>query len=110
MRPTATAGWPRCSRPTPPAPHLFALYAFNAEVARIGDHVSQPILGDIRLQWWIDALKGERAGEVLANPTAAALLETIEKFDLPREKLLDLLEARRLRFLRRSGAGSGISG
>lgn len=79
-------------------PHLFALYAFNAEVARIGDHVSQPILGDIRLQWWIDVMNGERAGEALANPTAAALLETIEKFDLPRKKLLDLLEARRFDF------------
>lgn len=79
-------------------PHLFALYAFNAEVARIRDHVSQPILGDIRLQWWIDALNGERAGEVLANPTAAALLETIEQFDLSRKKLLDLLEARRFDF------------
>ncbi len=76
-------------------PHLFALYAFNAEVARISDHVSQPILGDIRLQWWIDALNGERPDEVLANPTAAALLETIEEFDLPRKELLVLLEARR---------------
>ncbi len=79
-------------------PHLFALYAFNAEVARIRDHVSQPLLGDMRLQWWIDALSGERDGEASANPTAAALLATIEHFDLPREKLLDLLEARRFDF------------
>ena len=79
-------------------PHLFALYAFNAEVARIRDHVSQPILGDMRLQWWIDVINGERGGEAAANPTAAALLATVEKFDLPREKLLDLLEARRFDF------------
>ncbi len=79
-------------------PHLFALYAFNAEVARISDHVSQPILGEMRLQWWIDALNGERAGEASANPTAAALLATIAHFDLPRQKLLDLLEARRFDF------------
>lgn len=79
-------------------PHLFALYAFNAEVAGNCDHVSQPILGDMRLQWWIDVLNGERTGEASANPTAAALLETIEKFALPREKLLALLEARRFDF------------
>jgi 15-cis-phytoene synthase len=79
-------------------PHLFALYAFNAEVARIREQVSQPILGEMRLQWWIEVLKGERDGEAAANPTAAALLETLEKCALPREKLLDLLEARRFDF------------
>ena len=34
---------------------LFALYAFNFEVARIPETVSQPMLGQIRLKWWMDA-------------------------------------------------------
>ncbi len=76
-------------------PHLFALYAFNAEVARIREHVSQPILGEMRLQWWIDTLAGDERGDVQVHPTADALLATIDKYNLPRQVLRDLLEARR---------------
>ncbi len=80
-------------------PHLFALYAFNAEVARIREHVSQPILGEMRLQWWIDALNGpedgEARGDLHAHPVADALLATINTFALPRKAFSDLLEARR---------------
>ncbi|MCI4678334.1 squalene/phytoene synthase family protein [Rhodoblastus acidophilus] len=76
-------------------PHLFALYAFNAEVARISEQVSQPLLGEMRLQWWVDALNAAGGGEPSANPTADALLATVETCGLPRQKLLDYLEARR---------------
>ncbi|MGZ8323236.1 MAG: squalene/phytoene synthase family protein, partial [Rhodoplanes sp.] len=31
---------------------LFALYAFNAEIARVREVVRTPIAGEIRLQWW----------------------------------------------------------
>lgn len=80
----------------PPAarPHLFALFAFSAEIARVRDHVSAPMPGEIRLQWWRDAVEGLGRGEVLANPVAAALLAAIERFDLPRQAFLDLIEAR----------------
>ena len=43
--------------------HLFALYAFNVELARIGDQVSEPQLGEIRLQWWRDALDLAASGD-----------------------------------------------
>ncbi len=76
-------------------PHLFALYAFNAEVARIREHVSQPILGEMRLQWWIDTLESDERGDVQVHPTADALLATINKLNLPRPVFRDLLEARR---------------
>jgi phytoene synthase len=80
-------------------PHLFALYAFNLEVSRIRDHVSQPILGEMRLQWWLDALNGEQGGEVRgdlhAHPVADALLATLVTAALPRKPLSDLVEARR---------------
>lgn len=36
-------------------PGLFALYAFNAEIARARESVSQPMIGQIRLQWWREA-------------------------------------------------------
>ena len=35
---------------------LLALYAFNVEIARVREQVSQPLPGEIRLQWWIDML------------------------------------------------------
>jgi phytoene synthase len=75
-------------------PHLFALYAFSLEVARVREAVSDPMLGDIRLQWWRDALQGEARGDVKANPVAAALDETIVRFRLPRSALVNLIDAR----------------
>jgi phytoene synthase len=50
------------------------------------------LLGEIRFQWWRDALEG--AGEAKANPVAAALLDTIARFDLPKAPLLELIVAR----------------
>ena len=37
---------------------LLALFAFNIEVARVRDQISQPLAGEIRLQWWSDLLDG----------------------------------------------------
>jgi phytoene synthase len=74
---------------------LFALYAFNAEVSRIRDLAREPMPGEIRLQWWREVLLGERTGEAAAHPVAIALLETISQHDLGRERLAELIEARR---------------
>jgi phytoene synthase len=74
--------------------HLFALYAFSLEMARVREAVSEPMLGDIRLQWWRDTLQGEARGDVRANPVAAALDDTIVRFRLPRAALVDLIDAR----------------
>ena len=56
--------------------HLHALYAFNSEIARVRDAAREVLPGEIRLQWWRDALVGQARGEVNANPIAAALLDT----------------------------------
>ena len=72
---------------------LFALYAFSHEVATVRDRAREPMPGEIRLQWWRDVLGGERTGEAEANPVAAALLDTIRRFNLPTEPLLELIEA-----------------
>lgn len=74
---------------------LLALYAFNAEVSRVRDMVSQPLPGEIRLQWWADALSGKEHGDVGGNPVAAELLRAIETYDLPRDALGRLIEAHR---------------
>lgn len=74
--------------------HVHALYAFNLEMARVGETVSDPLLGEIRFQWWRDVIEGENSGDAAASPVAAALLDTIARFDLPKAPLLKLIDAR----------------
>jgi 15-cis-phytoene synthase len=74
---------------------LYALYAFNAEIARVRDAAHQALAGEIRLQWWSDVIAGERTGEARANPVAAALLTVMERCRLPPPRLIGMVEARR---------------
>ncbi len=81
-----------------PAEHrgaIHALYAFNSEIARVREVAREPLPGEIRLQWWSDVINRERDEEARANPVAAALLTTIERYQLSSAKLIDLVEARR---------------
>ena len=71
---------------------LLALYAFNAEISRVREQVTQPLPGEIRLQWWTDMLAGTGQGGVEVNPVAAELLMTIHNFHLPVEPLRRLIE------------------
>ena len=73
---------------------LFALYAFDLEIARVSERVTEPLAGEIRLQWWRDVLAGTRAGEARAHPPAAALFDTVVRARLPVHTLLDLVDAR----------------
>jgi phytoene synthase len=72
-----------------------AILAFNADVAAIRDRVSGPAPGEIRLQWWNDALKGDGHGAVRQNPLADALLTTLDRYALPPGTLQRLIGARR---------------
>jgi 15-cis-phytoene synthase len=108
-----------------PAEHraaMFALYAFNLEIARIREVARAPMAGEIRLQWWsdvlgADVLDADARGEVEGHPrksglpdsrgsisadlgqargpVAAALLATIAKYRLERRRLQALVDARR---------------
>ncbi|MEM9107619.1 MAG: phytoene/squalene synthase family protein [Pseudomonadota bacterium] len=71
-----------------------SLYAFNLELARIRELITEPMMGEVRLQWWRDLINSEARGEALANPIAAGLLETIERYQLPKPLLQNMLEAR----------------
>jgi phytoene synthase len=77
--------------PEPFRRHLFALHAFNAEVARVREAVSDPRLGEIRLQWWRDAVT---SGAAAGHPVATALNQTIAEFSLPVDALVRLIDAR----------------
>jgi phytoene synthase len=75
-------------------PDLLALYAFNLEVASVRERVSDPLPGEVRLQWWRDALTGEARGDVTAHPVAAAILDVIGRRNLAIKPLVDLIDAR----------------
>ncbi len=86
----ATLVLPSASRPA-----VTAIYAFSAEVAATPERAREPMPGEIRLQWWKDALEGKAHGEVRQNPLADALLDALAEHALPAMPLLRLLEARR---------------
>ena len=71
---------------------LLSVYAFNVEISRVREQVSQPLPGEMRLQWWTDMLEGAGHGGVEGNPVAAELLQTIGEFRLPVEPLSRLIE------------------
>lgn len=79
----------------PPAAriHLLPLYAFNLEVARAPFVTAEPMIAEMRLQWWRDVLaeleqgKPPRAHEVIVPLSAVP--------NLPHAILDDLIEARR---------------
>lgn len=73
---------------------LFALYAFAIELARVRDLAREPMPGEIRLQWWREVVEGVRDGEAAAHPVASALLDAIVAHGLPRETLIEMIEAR----------------
>lgn len=76
-------------------PHLAALFAFNAEIARIRETVKDPLLGEIRLRWWRDALDNSEELQTAAlGPVLQALRATIIEFDLPKEAFLRYCDAR----------------
>ena len=73
---------------------VMALYAFDAEIANISTIVKEPMMGEIRLQWWRDVIGGERQGEGRSNPLSHELLLAIEQHKLPRSTFLAYLDAR----------------
>ncbi|MCG6120724.1 MAG: squalene/phytoene synthase family protein, partial [Blastomonas sp.] len=51
-----------------------ALFAFDAQIAGIVLQAREPMLAQIRLQWWHDVIGKPAAGRPSANPVLAALL------------------------------------
>ncbi|WP_265519026.1 phytoene/squalene synthase family protein [Nitratireductor luteus] len=70
---------------------LTALYAFNIEIASVRDKIAEALPGEVRLQWWRDALGNREGG---GHPVAAALIETIGQYRLPAHTFDRMIEAR----------------
>jgi 15-cis-phytoene synthase len=79
--------------PAEARPHLHALYAFAGEIARVRGMVREPLPGEIRMQWWRDVLGGEAWGDASANPVAAALIDTVTRCGLPKDRLIAFIDA-----------------
>ncbi len=79
--------------PQPARRHIHAVYAYAIEASDVRARVSQPLLGEMRLRWWGDALTSDGGEGVRAHPVADALLDTVARFDLPRPELVALADA-----------------
>jgi NADH dehydrogenase [ubiquinone] 1 alpha subcomplex assembly factor 6 len=78
-----------------PREALFALYAFNYEIARIPESVTQPMLGQIRLQWWREVIDAAYAGATpRAHVVAAPLTAVIREAALTRSLLEQMIDGR----------------
>jgi NADH dehydrogenase [ubiquinone] 1 alpha subcomplex assembly factor 6 len=75
---------------------LFALYAFDHEIARVRHVVREPMAALVRFQWWRDALEGIAAGRPLAHPVVAAVHERWATFAPLRPRLDAAIDGREL--------------
>jgi phytoene synthase len=76
---------------------LYTLLAFNAEIAKTRETVSEPLLGEIRLQWWRDALEliyGDPDGVLDDHVILAELAKVSQHYNLSRENLDQMIDAR----------------
>ena len=75
-------------------PGLLALAAFLAEIGRIPATVSEPMLGEIRLQWWRDTIAAVARGGISGHPVADAFGAAIRRHDLDLSLLHRVIDAR----------------
>ncbi len=80
--------------PVAAQPALLALSAFAAEVRNVARVVREPMMGEIRLQWWRDALDILERGGTTGNPIADALGAEIRAHALPKGLLLGVIDGR----------------
>lgn len=75
---------------------LFAVLAFNQEVAKTRESVSEPTMGAIRLQWWREALEAIETGTPRSHPVLEALYKAHKSQPLPISELQAIIEAREM--------------
>ncbi len=84
--------------PAQARPLLFALYAFNHELARIGELVREPMTGEMRLHWWRETLDGAREGQPRSHDVARALAQLFARTKLPHALFDAMMDARTFDF------------
>ncbi len=73
---------------------LFALYAFNLELAKTAEVVSETLIGRIRLQWWREALDGIYGGQPRRHGVITPLAGAVKRHGLTRGHFERLIEGR----------------
>ena len=73
---------------------LWALLAFNSEIARIPEQAHDPILGRMRIEWWRQSLDGVFDGTPPAHEVLVPLSEAVRRYGLNRRLFDDLLDGR----------------
>jgi len=79
--------------PEPARNIMIALAAFSADLTRIVATVREPLLAEIRLQWWRDALGSAQRGEATGHPIADRLAPHLTSGLLPPGLLLGMIDA-----------------
>jgi phytoene synthase len=80
--------------PAPLRPFLFALYALNAELARVAQTVREPMLGAIRLEWWRETVEGAARGNPRNHEVAKGLAALFAQTTVAQADLEALIAAR----------------
>jgi len=74
---------------------LQLLYAFHYELAKVPELVSEPMIGQIRYQWWRDAIAEIYEGKpVRQHEIATPLAKVLTEYDVPRFWLDRLIDGR----------------
>lgn len=81
--------------PEPDRARLWPIYAFNLEIARAPWASSEPLIAEMRLQFWRDALEAIEGGRTPpAHEVAGPLAEVIAAAQLPLAPFREMIEAR----------------
>ena len=81
--------------PMPARGDLMVLFAFNSEIARAPWVTAEPLIAEMRLQWWHDAVTEIYGGKPRRHEVVDPLVDCVRRHDLPRELLDGLIAARR---------------
>ncbi len=73
---------------------LLALYALNDEFARVATSVTQPMLGEMRLAWWREALEEAAQGRPRGHPVLQAAAPALRSGAIELPALAEILDAR----------------
>ncbi|ESQ84517.1 hypothetical protein AEAC466_09195 [Asticcacaulis sp. AC466] len=72
---------------------ILALFAFLETLRDIPERVSDPLMGEIRLRWWYEAIEEiEQGGSVRYHPLTEVLKRLVETYRLTPKAFYDVIE------------------
>lgn len=77
---------------------LIVLLAFNLELARLRERVSEPVLGQIRLTWWHETIEDIFDGRPRQHPIAKSLARLVGDHGLTRQTFVEMIHSRTKEF------------